>query len=226
MKSIGFVPARRGSKEIPLKNIKSFCGKPLIYWTLKSLETSPAIDEIILATDCQEIASVAENFGFKKLQIFMRSKESASDTAATEVVMLEYIETHKLDDEHIFMLVQATTPFIKPDDITESLHQFKSQQADSMLSCARTHHFYWTSTGEAKNYDFNNRPRRQDFKGNLQENGALYISTIKSIRESKNRLSGNISIYEMPNYTALELDNAYEWPIAEAIMRDKKLDFR
>lgn len=226
MKSIGFIPARCGSKEIPLKNIKLFCGKPLIYWTLKSLELSPQIDEIILATDCQKIAIVADNFKLNKLKVFMRSAESATDHAATEIVMLEYIENHNLEDKDLFVLIQATSPFTRPEEITEAIHLIKNKNTDSLLSCAKTQHFYWTEDGNPVNYDFKNRPRRQEFEGNLQENGALYISKVKNIRENKNRLSGKITVYEMPDYSSIELDKEYEWDVAEAIMRNHNLDKR
>jgi len=226
MKSIGFIPARCGSKEIPLKNIKMFCGKPLIYWTLKSLELSPEIDEIILATDCEKIATVAENFKLDKLKIFRRSAESATDKASTEIVMLEYIKAHNLDDNDLFVLLQATSPFTSPEDISDSLTLIKDKKTDSLLSCAKTNHFFWTEDGKAINYDYHNRPRRQDFRGNLQENGALYISKVKNIRESKNRLSGKITVYKMPDYSSLELDKPYEWNAAEAIMRNHNLHTR
>ena len=74
--------------------------------------------------------------------------------------------------------------------------------------------------GTSLNYDYMNRPRRQDFEGNLIENGAMYISSIEKILESKNRISGNIGIYVMPHYTALELDEPSDWIIGEQIMTD------
>jgi len=219
MKSIGFVPARCGSKEIPMKNIKSFCGKPLIYWSLKSLNDSELIHEVILATDCDEIERTALKFQFPKLQVYRRSLESAADHAATEEVMLEYITSKDLHENSLFVLAQATSPFTTSKDINQAIKRLKRLEADSLLSCVRTYHFTWSEDGNSLNYDFQNRPRRQDFRGNLQENGAIYISTIKQILESKNRLGGSIAIYEMPEFTSLELDKPYDWTIAEAIMK-------
>lgn len=226
MKTIGFIPARCGSKEIPLKNIKLLCGKPLIYWTLKSLSLSAHIDEIVLATDCQEIASVANDLDIPKLSVFMRSAQSATDEASTEMVMLEYLHAHHIDQEDLFVLIQATSPYTSDIDITNSITQLRNSDADSLLSCAKTHHFYWNELGEAVNYDNRNRPRRQEFKGNLQENGAIYISKVKNILEHQNRLSGKITIYEMPDYTSLELDKPYQWNLAESIMRNFNFDQR
>jgi len=63
-----------------------------------------------------------------------------------------------------------------------------------------------------------NRPRRQDFNGVLMENGAFYINTVENIKKYSNRLSGRIAIYEMPEYTAIDIDEEYDWIIAEKIM--------
>ena len=68
------------------------------------------------------------------------------------------------------------------------------------------------------NYDINKRKRRQDFKGTLIENGAFYINSVKNIKENKNRISGKIGIYRMPEYTSIELDEEIDWIIAEKVM--------
>ena len=69
------------------------------------------------------------------------------------------------------------------------------------------------------NYDYMNRPRRQNFSGMLMENGAFYINTVKNILDNGNRLGGKIGIYEMPEYTATEIDEPDDWIILENLMR-------
>ena len=69
------------------------------------------------------------------------------------------------------------------------------------------------------NYDYENRPRRQNFSGMLMENGAFYINKVGNILESGNRLSGHIGIYEMPEYTATEIDEPDDWIVLENLMR-------
>ena len=71
--------------------------------------------------------------------------------------------------------------------------------------------------GEPINYDYKHRPRRQDFKGTLVENGAFYINRIGGIIQDKNRLSKPIKIYEMPEYTYVEIDEESDWMLAEKI---------
>ena len=111
MRKIAFVPARCGSKSIPFKNIKMFCGKPLIYWILNALEDSKTIDKTIVATDCKEIATIVESFKFKKVSIYWRNPENAQDLSTTESVMLEYIQQSNLKKSDYFILTQSTSPF-------------------------------------------------------------------------------------------------------------------
>ncbi len=218
MKKIAFIPVRCGSKSISLKNIKLFCGKPLVYWNLKALQDS-IIDEIIVATDCEKIVNTVLSFNFDKVKIYNRSVENASDTASTEAVMLEYLEKTDYFDDDLFILAQATSPFTQTEHFNEAIMQFLQKKYDSMLTCVRIKRFFWNENGNSKNYDYQNRPRRQEFSGELMENGAFYINSIKNIKKYKNRLSGKIGIYEMPEYTSLEIDEPHDWVIAENLMK-------
>jgi len=216
--NIAFIPIRCGSKSIPFKNIKEFCGKPLVYWVLEALQNSTNIDQIFVATDCQEIKLVVNDFRFDKVKVYDRESKNANDTASTESVMLEFITKHNFDKDDLFLLVQATSPLTQTKDFDEALETLKNRNADSLLTCVRTKRFYWNNDGKPYNYDYKNRPRRQDFDGMLMENGAFYISTIENIIKEQNRLGGKIAIYEMEEFTAIELDEEDDWIIAEKLM--------
>lgn len=213
-----FVPVRFGSKSIPLKNIKNFCGKPLVYWVLRALQSSANIEKIYVATDSNQIEEVINQFNFNKVEIYRRDPENATDTATTESVMLEFLNKHKFDNDDILILVQATNPFTQEHDINRALSLYFKLKADSLLTCTRTKRFFWNEDGTPINYDYKNRPRRQDFKGTLIENGAFYISRVGNIKKYKNRLSGKIAIYEMEEFTAVEIDEEDDWIIAENLM--------
>ncbi|MBC8399189.1 MAG: acylneuraminate cytidylyltransferase [Flavobacteriales bacterium] len=215
MSVIAFIPARGGSKSISQKNIKVFCGKPLIFWNLQELQKSD-VDEIIVATDSDEIKSIVNAFNFSKVKVYDRIKDNAQDISSTESVMLEYIKYSNISNEDTFMLVQATSPFTQSIHFNEGLELFNKH--DSVLSCCRSKRFSWKN-GKALNYDIYNRPRRQDFDGTLIENGAFYISSVEAIKESKNRISGDIGIYEMPEYTYTEIDEPEDWIVAESLMK-------
>lgn len=219
MMNIAFIPARCGSKSIKYKNIKSFCGKPLVYWSIKALEKSSFIDEIVVATDCKKIGKVVEDFEFLKTKIFYRSKLNAQDQSSSESVMLEFLSKKKYSNNDNFILVQATSPLTETSDYENAIKKLKKERSDSLLSCVRVKRFLWNSKNQPINYNYKKRPRRQDFEGVLIENGAFYINTVSNIIKSKNRLSGKISIYEMLDYKYVEIDEENDWIIAEKLMK-------
>jgi N-acylneuraminate cytidylyltransferase len=218
MKTIAFVPARCGSKSIRFKNIKLFCGKPLIYWSLQALQETEQIDEIYVATDCDQIKETVEAFTQDKVQVYFRDPENAQDDSSTESVMLEFIAKKNFAEEDRFLLVQATCPLVGHNDFSTALRQYVFEKADSLLSCARLKIFLWASNGKPLNYDYKKRPRRQEIRGELMENGAFYITSIGALQQYGNRLSGKISIYEMPEYTAIDIDDEDDWNVAEILM--------
>lgn len=219
---VAFIPVRGGSKSIPLKNIKPLAGKPLVCWNIEALENCKGVDKIVVATDSDEIWETVNKGDYKKVELYRRNPENAKDQSSTESVMLEYIHNSNLNPEDIFMLVQATSPLTESLHFEEAVKQYKKEKHDSLLSCVRNYRFFWNEAGESVNYDYKKRPRRQDFKGNLMENGAFYINTVRNILQSGNRLSGNIGIYEMPEYTAFEIDEPDDWTIIEKLMRKYK----
>lgn len=218
-RTIAFIPVRGGSKSIPLKNIKPLCGKPLVCWSIEAIEKCTSVDEIVVATDSDKIEEVVKLQHYAKTKVYRRSSENASDTASTESVMLEYLGQTQLPTDTVFMLVQATSPLTETKHFEEALRVFSAGQYDSMLTCTRNKRFFWTEAGTSLNYDYRNRPRRQEFGGMLMENGAFYINTVGNILHDKNRLSGKIGIYEMPDYTATEIDELDDWMILEQLMK-------
>lgn len=223
---IAFIPVRGGSKSIPLKNIKPFCGKPLVCWNIEALEQCEEVDGIIVATDSDKIEETITSRIYKKTKVYRRSAENACDTASTESVMLEYIRYAQLPADGIFMLVQATSPLTETIHFTEALEMYGKGEYDSILTCVRNYRFFWNEDGTSMNYDYKNRPRRQNFAGMLMENGAFYINKVGNILESGNRLSGHIGIYEMPEYTATEIDEPDDWIVLENLMRKHVLSKR
>ncbi len=219
MKTIAFIPVRGGSKSIPLKNIKTFCGKPLVCWNIEALESCLEVDEVIVATDSDDIWNTVEKQHYHKTKLYRRSAENACDAASTESVMLEYINYVKLPKDNIFMLVQATSPLTKTRHFSEALQMYAKDEYDSIITCVRNYRFFWNEDGTSMNYDYMNRPRRQNFSGMLMENGAFYINKVGNILSNGNRLGGKIGIYEMPEYTAMEIDEPDDWIILENLMR-------
>lgn len=220
--NIAFIPVRGGSKSIPLKNIKILNGKPLVYWTVKAACEAKNVDKVIVATDSNEIKKVVLEFGFDKVFVYDRDAKNAQDTSSTESVMLEYIGKSELSHNDKFILIQATSPLLKACYIDKMLEKLEKSDADSIFSAVREKQFHWIETEkgvEPINYDYKNRPRRQNFQGILAENGACYINSVKNIIENKCRISGKIITYEMPAETAYEIDEETDWQIVESLLK-------
>lgn len=219
MTKIAFIPVRGGSKSIPLKNIKPLNGKPLVYWTAKAANDADCIDKVVIATDDERIREIVRLFNLPKIVVYNRDPQNAQDTSSTESVMLEYIARSDLADDDMFFLIQATSPLIGSSHISDMFKKLVQEGADSALSCVRNKRFYWTEEGAAINYDYRARPRRQEFSGYLMENGACYINSVGNIKRDHNRLSGKISVFEMPEYTAIEIDEPDDFLIIEKLMK-------
>ncbi len=220
--NIAFIPVRGGSKSIPLKNIKILNGKPLVYWTAKAANDAVCIDKVIIATDRKEIKETVQTFNFSKVEIYDREAQNASDTASTESVMLEYLLKAGLAGGDLFFLIQATSPMLRACDIDGMYKKFNENQFDSMFTGIREKQFHWkfSDTGVVPvNYDFQKRPRRQEFEGLIAENGACYINTVGNILRDKCRLSGKIGVYELPSYMSYEIDEETDWIIVEELMK-------
>lgn len=216
--NVAFIPVRGGSKSIPLKNIKNFAGKPLVYWVIKAAVECEEIDRVFVATDSENIKNTVLAFGFNKVNLVDRSEETATDTATTESAMLEFAEKYEFDN---IVLIQATSPLLSAKDITKGLKTLNN--ADSVLSVVRQKRFLWSQDENAKplNYDYTCRPRRQDFDGYLVENGAFYITSRKALLKTKCRLSGKIKTVEMSEASYIEIDEKEDWVIAETLLKQQ-----
>lgn len=206
---VAIVPIRSGSKGIPNKNIKLLNGKPLVWWVLNSLQNS-SVYKIVVATDI-EYVDLISSFNLSKVEVYQRDSDNSKDESSTEEVLIEVIENLYLNED--IMLVQATSPLTSYKDFNEAIEFYSGY--DSVLSVVKQKRFIWDSKGNSLNYNYNNRPRRQDWDGYLVENGAFYINHSSDILENKNRLSGNIGCFEMDEKTYYEIDSLDDWKIIE-----------
>lgn len=226
MKKIALIPLRAGSKGIPGKNKKKLLGRPLFSWTLGEAIFSN-LDEIYIFTDDKDIMEyVNKNYTWtEKVKVMERSEESATDTASTEFGMIELAQ--RLDyNFDILCLLQATSPLTTRKDINKCLDKIEKENYDSALTVVNTMRFIWNENGESINYNYNSRPRRQDFKGLLVENGAVYTTTREQFKKSGIRIGGNIAIVKMPEDTLTEIDEKEDWVIIEKLIENRVSKFK
>jgi N-acylneuraminate cytidylyltransferase len=217
-RTVAIVPARGGSVGIPHKNIKEIGGRPLIHWVLDALTGAASVDVVYVSTDSETIAEVAMTHGGGKVRTIDRAAATATNTASTESVLLDFAQRVAFDR---LVLVQATSPVLQSADVDAALALLDSGY-DSVLSVVRQSRFLWQDNpagARALNYDPSQRPRRQDWDGFLVENGALYATTRHGLESTGCRLSGKIGLVEMCEESYLELDSPTDWVLIDAMLR-------
>ncbi len=217
-KVIALIPARGGSKGIPRKNVRNFCGKPLLAWTVLQAINTPEIDAVYVTSDSDEILDVGTTYGAKPIK---RPAEIAGDTASSESAV-----THAFDvlgtGQEIVLMLQPTSPLRKPDDMGRAIRQFRQEGWDSGFSGAPLEDFLtWKKTPDGGytsiNYDYKNRGRRQDRELEYVENGSIYFFKPRIFTEHKNRMGGKIGIYLMDFWQSFELDRPEDWDLLETL---------
>ena len=216
-KTVALIPLRGGSKSIPQKNIKTIAGKPLCAWVLEAAVATRGIEATYVSTDCEQIKAVVLGLGLG-VEVLDRPAKLATDEASTESVMLHFMNTVDFDR---LVTIQATSPLLDSVHLEQALILFEQNQLDSMLSAVRSRRFFWRDDGTPLNYDPRQRPRRQDFEGLLMENGAFYVTCRQTLVDLQCRLGGNVGIFEMPEETALEIDEPLDWNLVEAQLQRK-----
>jgi CMP-N-acetylneuraminic acid synthetase len=217
---VALIPLRGGSKSIPRKNIKEIAGKPLCAWVLESASNAKLINNVYVSTDSEEIKAVVEslNLGVK---VIFRPKNLATDEASTESVMINFMSQVDFD---IIVTIQATSPLLCCHELDQALKVFNSDNLNSMLSAVRTKRFFWTEAGAPINYNPKERPLRQNFAGTMMENGAFYITDRTTLKNTNCRLGGKIGVFEMPDNTAVEIDEPSDWKIVKNLLELKKIN--
>ncbi|XP_078276113.1 N-acylneuraminate cytidylyltransferase-like [Rhinoraja longicauda] len=212
---VALVLARGGSKAIPLKNIKLLAGYPLLAWVLRAAVDCGLFHSVWVSTDHDKIAKVAEKYGAK---VHRRSAATSNDSSTSLDAIMEFLEAHKEID--VIGNIQCTSPCLKPSHLTEVIQMMKEKNDyNSVFSVVRRHQFRWLEVAEGQvtqpmNLDPSKRPRRQDWPGELYENGSFYFATAALIKSGCLQ-GGKVAYYEMAPEYSVDIDVDIDWPIAE-----------
>ena len=215
------IPARGGSKGVPHKNVAPFLGQPLISHSIKYALESTLVDRVFVSTDDEQISKISRDNG---AEVIPRPAELAGDTATTESAIshaIEWWQEQNLNPTTI-VLLQATSPLRPKDSLDKALKKFQAEGFDSLLSISPTHRFFWRVDGlEAHaEYDFMNRPRRQDMTESdirYVENGSVYIFLLDHFIHRENRLGGKIGYTIFPEDYSPEIDTLSDFTLLEEI---------
>lgn len=223
-KTIAFIPARGGSKGLPNKNILSFCGKPLVAWSIEQALAATNIDEVYVSTDSTEIAAIAEAHG--ALVPFLRPEDISDDKASTESAMLHFCEYMKSQNQHfdLMVLLQPTSPVRRSNVLDQALQQLEANNNDSLLSVSVSHRFFWKNVALPQaTYDYKCRPRRQDIADGdrwYMETGSFYITKRETLEQDRNRLGGSVGMFVTSELESYEIDTECDFKVCEVLMSE------
>ena len=219
------IPARGGSKRIPRKNIKEFCGQAMIGYSIEAAITSQCFDKVIVSTDDQEIAEIAKSFGAEVP--FIRPDELANDHAATIPVVKHAIEW--FDDQGQFptdvCCLYATAPFIQSQTISKAFQQLQESESDycfSVTSFAFPIQRSIKITQDNKVdmfYPENFNVRSQDLEEAYHDAGQFYWGKAQAFKDELPIFSETASPYILPRYLVQDIDTTEDWIRAEAMHR-------
>lgn len=220
MSKIAIITARGGSKRIPKKNIKEFCGKPIIAYSIEAALKSGLFDEVMVSTDSEEIAVVARQYG--AVVPFMRSSKNSDDYATTADVLLEVLSEYRKIGQAFDSLccIYPTAPFITADKLRNASAKFEAERADALIPVVRFSFppqrcFVQTGNRIAYKWPENAFTRSQDLEPFLHDAGQFYFIKISIFSQFKTLVPANTVPFEISELEVQDIDNITDWKLAE-----------
>lgn len=217
-KRIAVITARGGSKRIPKKNIKDFCGKPILAYSIEAALESKLFDEVMVSTDSEEIAEIAKKYGASVP--FMRSEKTSDDFATTsdvlQEVMEEYEKRGKIFD--VLVCIYPTAPFITADKLKKAVLLRKEKNADQVTPVVRysfpPQRAFVIKEGRLEyQYPEYRLTRSQDLEAIYHDCGQFYVMNAEKMRK-KQSFENTIPLI-ISELEVQDIDNEDDWEIAE-----------
>ncbi len=229
-KSVAIITARGGSKRIPKKNIKKFCGKPIIAYSIESALKSGVFDKIMVSTDSHEIAETARKYGAEVP--FMRSRKASDDYATTSDVLLEVIEEFEKKEEYFSYAccIYPTAPFVTAEKLKAAMQELENKKADTVIPVMPFSYppqrgiIIKEGFAELKWEQYRDS-RSQDLETLYHDCGQYYAFLVESLKKNKNLLSGKIVSLVQSPLEAQDIDSLDDWQLAELkykLMKENK----
>jgi N-acylneuraminate cytidylyltransferase len=223
--NIAVIPARGGSKRIPRKNIRDFCGKPMIAWSIEAARISGCFDRILVSTDDPEIADVAREFGAEAP--FMRPAELADDHTPTIPVIshaVNWVKSHGESPETV-CCIYATAPMLQAEDLRQGLALLEAQQCDYVFPVAIypfpiQRAVRITTTGRVEMfYPENFGTRSQDLEPAYHDAGQFYWGHAHTWLSGRPIFSPLTIPLILPGHRVQDIDTPDDWQRAEWMFR-------
>ncbi|MEZ9859173.1 acylneuraminate cytidylyltransferase family protein [Vibrio splendidus] len=225
MKNYAFIFVRGGSKGLPGKNIKPLAGKPLLQYSIETARACASISDVFVSTDDSEIAKVAVECGATLIE---RPPELATDTSPEWLSWrhaVEWVQAKYGDFAH-FVSLPATSPLRSVEDVESSILQLQKDYADICISvtpASRSPFFNMVKKDEQGFVELVNRPngevaRRQDAPEVFDITTVVYATTPRFVLDNYGLFSGKVTSIEVPKERAVDIDDIYDFKLAEAIV--------
>lgn len=221
MTKICIITARGGSKRIPRKNIKNFCGKPIIAYSIEAAMTSQIFNTVMVSTDDEEIAQIAKQYG--AAVPFLRSQENSDGYASTADVIIEVINEYQnlgIIFDNICCLY-PTAPFVTSSNLREGHEMLYKNNFDSVFSvCTFSSPILRAlKISSSKKIDMiweeNINKRSQDLQPTYYDAGQFYWLNTNSFLKDKKLFTNNSGGFIRPEMEVQDIDNYSDWKLAE-----------
>ena len=219
-RAVAIIPARGGSKRIPRKNIKNFCGKPIIAYSIEAALKSNCFDRVLVSTDDSRIATVAKKYGAQTP--YIRSNKNSSDTATIADVVLEVLSELKRDGlaPKYCCLIYATAPTISTADIKRAFETLKKENSDAVIPVVEYEYpvqrALKISRGRLAFADEKNAFRRsQDLPTYYHDSGLFAFLKTKSFLKQKAIFMRKVTPLKVSRLLVQDIDTPEDWILAE-----------
>ena len=228
-KKLAIITARGGSKRIPRKNIKEFCGKPILAYSIEAAVSSGIFDTVMVSTDDEEIAGIAKQYGAEVP--FYRSAETANDYATTNDVLLEVLAEYEKRGQQFDMAVciYPTAPFVTAQKLTMAVEQLSESDADTLIPVVAFSYppqrAMIVEEGRLVfEYPQYLDSRSQDLVPHYHDVGQFYVFRTEAFKQNRKLMVVNILPLVVSELEVQDIDNQTDWEIAEMkyrLMKDK-----
>jgi len=226
MNTIAIIPARRGSKGISEKNIKEFCGKPLIAHIINTALKVRELDRIIVSTEDRKIAEIAKRYGAEVP--FIRPRELAEDEIPTLSVLqhaVRYLEEKENYKPDIVVLLYATSPLLRYERVSEGIKMLRDGDFDSVLSVVEDKKHYWVKKDDSCERLYPKVIKSRQFvKPLLKENGAICICKRDRLMKENavTAVGGRVGFLKMQEKESIDIDDFFDFEFAEFLMKRRE----
>lgn len=220
MNNIAIITARGGSKRIPKKNIREFCGRPIIEYSIRAALESKLFDEVMVSTDNEEIAEISKQCGASVP--FFRSAQNSNDYAITADVIKEVIiEYEKLGKRFdTLCCIYPTAPFVTAKKLSDAYNEMKKNNADSAMTVVRygfpPQRAVVIRNGKIEfQYPEYYKTRSQDLEPIYHDCGQFYFCNVDAFKKYKTMITPNCVPFVVSEEEVQDIDNISDWNIAE-----------